>query len=33
LAFADKIDNPKNIYGVDIDKIAVRIAKINCKIS
>jgi len=29
LAFADKIDNPKNIYGVDIDEIAVRIARLN----
>ncbi len=29
LAFADKINNPKNIYGVDIDEIAVRIARIN----
>lgn len=29
LAFADKIDDPKNIYGVDIDEIAVRIARIN----
>ncbi len=29
LAFADKVDDPKNIYGVDIDEIAVRIARIN----
>ncbi len=29
LAFADVIENPKNIYGVDIDEIAVRIARLN----
>ena len=29
LAFADKIDDPKNIYGIDIDEVAVRIARIN----
>jgi len=29
LAFADVIENPKNIYGVDIDGIAVRIARLN----
>jgi len=29
LAFADVIENPKNIYGVDIDAIAVRIARLN----
>ena len=29
LAFADKIDNPENIYGIDIDEIAVKIARIN----
>lgn len=29
LAFADKIDDPHNIYGVDIDEIAVRIARLN----
>ncbi len=29
LAFADEIDTPKNIYGVDIDEIAVRIARLN----
>ncbi len=29
LAFADKIEDPKNIYGVDIDEIAVRIARLN----
>lgn len=29
LAFADIIENPKNIYGVDIDEIAVRIARLN----
>ncbi len=29
LAFADTVENPKNIYGVDIDEIAVRIARLN----
>jgi len=29
LAFSDKINDPKNIYGIDIDEIAVRIARIN----
>ncbi|HNU96260.1 MAG TPA: N-6 DNA methylase [Candidatus Magasanikbacteria bacterium] len=29
LSFADVIENPKNIYGVDIDEIAVRIARLN----
>jgi len=29
LAFADIVENPKNIYGVDIDAIAVRIARLN----
>ncbi|HET55783.1 MAG TPA: methyltransferase domain-containing protein [Ignavibacteria bacterium] len=29
LAFADVVENPKNIYGVDIDEIAVRIARLN----
>jgi len=29
LAFADKVNDPKNIYGVDIDEIAVRIARLN----
>ena len=29
LAFADIVENPKNIYGVDIDEIAVRIARLN----
>ncbi|OGY93071.1 MAG: hypothetical protein A3H70_05535 [Candidatus Komeilibacteria bacterium RIFCSPLOWO2_02_FULL_48_11] len=29
LAFADIIENPKNIYGVDIDETAVRIARLN----
>lgn len=29
LAFADVIENPKNIYGVDSDEIAVRIARLN----
>ena len=29
LAFADVIENPKNIYGVDVDEIAVRIARLN----
>lgn len=29
LAFADVVKNPKNIYGVDIDEIAVRIARLN----
>lgn len=29
LAFADVIENPKNIYGVDIDETAVRIARLN----
>ena len=29
LAFADMAENPENIYGIDIDPIAVNIAKIN----
>lgn len=29
LAFSDIVENPSNIYGVDIDKIAVRIARLN----
>lgn len=29
LHFADKIDNPSDIYGFDIDSIAVRIARLN----
>ncbi len=29
LAFAEKIEDPEKIYGVDIDEIAVRIARIN----
>lgn len=29
LAFADKVKNPLNIYGIDCDKIAVRIARLN----
>ena len=29
LSFADKIDNPDNLFGFDIDIIAVRIARIN----
>ena len=29
LSFADKIDNPNNIYGLDIDKIAVKISRLN----
>ncbi|MEA1962659.1 MAG: N-6 DNA methylase [Patescibacteria group bacterium] len=29
LAFADKIKDPKNIYGIDIDEIAIRIARLN----
>ena len=29
LAFSDIVDNPLNIYGIDCDKTAVRIAKIN----
>lgn len=29
LAFAEVVRNPLNIYGIDIDKIAVRIARIN----
>src|SRR3989344_3765344 len=29
LAFSDVIENPSNIYGVDIDEIAVRIARLN----
>jgi len=29
LHFSDKIDNPLNIYGFDIDSIAVRIARLN----
>ncbi|PKL18009.1 MAG: restriction endonuclease subunit M [Spirochaetae bacterium HGW-Spirochaetae-5] len=29
LAFSDITDNPENIYGIDIDPIAVNVAKIN----
>jgi len=29
LAFAEVAENPKNIYGIDIDEIAVRIARLN----
>lgn len=29
MAFADVIENPSNIYGIDIDEIAVRIARLN----
>ena len=29
LAFSDVIENPSNIYGVDFDEIAVRIARLN----
>lgn len=29
LAFSEKIENPANIYGFDIDKIAVQIARLN----
>src|SRR3989338_8342523 len=29
LAFGDVVENPLNIYGVDIDEIAVRIARLN----
>jgi tRNA1(Val) A37 N6-methylase TrmN6 len=29
LAFSDTIENPSNIYGIDFDKIAVRIARLN----
>jgi len=29
LAFSDVIENPLNIYGIDFDKIAVRIARLN----
>ena len=29
LAFADRVDNPLNIYGIDCDKTAVRIARLN----
>ena len=29
LTFADKVKNPKNIYGIDYDKTAVQIARIN----
>ncbi len=29
LAFAEIVENPENIYGVDIDEIAVRIARLN----
>ncbi len=29
LAFAEIVENPSNIYGVDLDKIAVRIARLN----
>ena len=29
LAFADIVENPLNIYGIDSDKIAVRIARLN----
>ncbi len=29
LAFADVVENPSNIYGIDFDQIAVRIARLN----
>ena len=29
LAFADIVENPLNIYGIDCDKTAVRIARLN----
>ena len=29
LAFADVVENPSNIYGIDFDEIAVRIARLN----
>ena len=29
LAFSDVIENPSNIYGIDFDEIAVRIARLN----
>jgi type I restriction-modification system DNA methylase subunit len=29
LAFSEVVENPQNIYGVDIDEIAVRIARLN----
>ncbi|MCC7004387.1 N-6 DNA methylase [Candidatus Nomurabacteria bacterium] len=29
LAFSDIVENPSNIYGVDIDEVAVRIARLN----
>lgn len=29
LAFADVVENPSNIYGIDIDPVAVNIARIN----
>ncbi|MFH0854031.1 MAG: N-6 DNA methylase [bacterium] len=29
LAFSEVVENPKNIYGVDVDEIAVRIARLN----
>jgi len=29
LAFSDVIENPSNIYGIDFDQIAVRIARLN----
>ena len=29
LAFSDNIENPANIYGIDFDEIAVRIARLN----
>ncbi|MBI2437113.1 MAG: N-6 DNA methylase [Candidatus Magasanikbacteria bacterium] len=29
LAFSEAIENPKNIYGIDIDEMAVRIARLN----
>jgi tRNA1(Val) A37 N6-methylase TrmN6 len=29
LAFSDIVENPSNIYGIDFDKIAVRIARLN----
>ena len=29
LAFSDVIENPSNIYGIDLDEIAVRIARLN----
>lgn len=29
LAFSDVVENPLNIYGIDVDKMAVRIARLN----